>query len=85
MKVVFKYKYLLFGMQHIFFFQDFEQKLKEYNSIQVESEAEIANYYNIRQELEALGKQFRSFITKPQFLIPFLQPGRLIKVLICFL
>lgn len=61
-------------------FLDYEQKLQEYNNIQIEKEAEIANYYNIRQELEALGVQFRTYITKPQYLIPFLQPGRLIKV-----
>lgn len=47
----------------------------------IEKEVEIANYYNIRQELESLGVVFRSYITKPQYLIPFLQPGRLVKVL----
>lgn len=61
-------------------FQDYEQKLLEYNSMTIEKEVEIANYYNIRQELESLGAGFRSYITKPQYLIPFLQPGRLVKV-----
>lgn len=46
----------------------------------IENEVQIANYYNIRQELESLGGQFRTYITKPQYLIPFLQPGRLLKV-----
>lgn len=54
--------------------------------MKVENEVQIANYYNIRQELESLGAQFRMYITKPQYLIPFLQPGRLVKVvdLLCY-
>lgn len=69
----------------MFLFIDYEKKLHQYNSMHIQNEAEIANYYNIRQELESLGIQFRAHITKPQYLIPFLQPGRLVKVFFMFL
>lgn len=56
------------------------KKLEEYNGFVIEDEKQIALYYGIRQQLEALALQFRSFITKSKYLLPFLQPGRLIKV-----
>ncbi|VEN60766.1 unnamed protein product [Callosobruchus maculatus] len=59
---------------------DYMQKLDEYNKMEVENEQQISTYYNIRQELDSLGVKFRTYITKPEYLIPFLQPGRLIKI-----
>lgn len=55
-------------------------KQKEYNSVTVEQEHSIASYCNIRSQLDMLGSQFRSVITRPEYLKPFLQPGRLVKV-----
>lgn len=46
----------------------------------IEKEDAIAVYYDIREELNTLGKEFRSYITKSEYLLPFLQPGRLVKV-----
>lgn len=46
----------------------------------IPNETSISTYYNIRQELNNLGEAFRSFLTQPKYLLPFLQPGRLIKV-----
>ncbi|KAF9421398.1 hypothetical protein HW555_002613 [Spodoptera exigua] len=57
-----------------------KQKQKEYNSLTISDEHSIASYCNIRSQLDLLGAQFRSFITKPEYLKPFLQPGRLVKV-----
>lgn len=56
------------------------EKLDEYNSIQVKNEDKIATYYQIRRELDFLGGQFRTYLTKSQYLVPFMQPGRLIKI-----
>lgn len=42
----------------------------------------ISSYHDIREQLERLSTEFRSFLTKPEYLLPFLQPGRLIKVCI---
>ncbi|KAJ0182390.1 hypothetical protein K1T71_001759 [Dendrolimus kikuchii] len=55
-------------------------KQKEYDSLTVEHEHSIASYCTIRSQLDLLGAQFRSFITRPEYLKPFLQPGRLVKV-----
>ncbi|KAL4716852.1 hypothetical protein ACJJTC_012663 [Scirpophaga incertulas] len=55
-------------------------KQKEYDALTVEHEHSIASYCSIRSQLDILGAQFRAFITQPQYLKPFLQPGRLVKV-----
>lgn len=50
------------------------------NAIKIPNETNIASYYHIREQLDSLGKQFRSFITTPIYLTKFLQPGRMVKV-----
>lgn len=67
-------------MKISFLFSDFQQKLEKFNTFDIKLEDQIASYYNIRHELDSLGIQFRSYITKSEYLIPFLQPGRLLKV-----
>uniref|UniRef100_A0A2A4J3B7 Exosome RNA helicase MTR4 n=1 Tax=Heliothis virescens TaxID=7102 RepID=A0A2A4J3B7_HELVI len=57
-----------------------KSKQKEYNALSVAEEHSIASYCSIRSQLDLLGAQFRSFITKPEYLKPFLQPGRLVKI-----
>jgi ATP-dependent RNA helicase DOB1 len=59
--------------------QDLEMK---YSAVTVEREEQVASYHKIRQQLETLGKELLNFIRKPQYLLPFLQPGRLIKVIV---
>lgn len=60
------------------------EKLKKtedhYNSIIVPNEDQVSSYYKIRQQLDNLSKELLTFIQKPQYLLPFLQPGRLVKV-----
>lgn len=59
-------------------------KVKElyttYNTVNVERYDEISSYHNIREQLDRLSGEFRSFLTQPEYLVPFLQPGRLVKV-----
>lgn len=57
-----------------------EKKQKEYDNFEVPMESSIATYYHIRDQLDKLGKDFRSFLTSPKYLVPFLQSGRLVKV-----
>ena len=52
----------------------------EYNGIVVPNEEQVSSYYKIRQQLDHLSKELLHFIQKPQYLLPFLQPGRLVKV-----
>ncbi|XP_030761641.1 exosome RNA helicase MTR4 [Sitophilus oryzae] len=62
------------------FHQKYLEKLDELNSFDIQQEDQVAAYYDIRQELEALGVQFRTYLTKSNYIIPFMQPGRLIKL-----
>ncbi|XP_001356169.3 exosome RNA helicase MTR4 [Drosophila pseudoobscura] len=57
-----------------------EQKTIELNKLSIKDEHNIASYHHIREQLESHGKQFRQWLTRPQYLLPFLQPGRLVKV-----
>lgn len=52
------------------------------NKMVIKNEHTVGTYHKIRQQLDTLGVQFRSFISMPQHLKPFLQPGRLVKVCI---
>jgi ATP-dependent RNA helicase DOB1 len=46
----------------------------------VPEEESISEYYEIRDQLDELGKDFRTVITHPTYALPFLQPGRLVTV-----
>ncbi|CAE6455913.1 unnamed protein product [Rhizoctonia solani] len=46
----------------------------------VPEEESISEYYEIRNQLDELGKDFRTVITHPTYALPFLQPGRLVTV-----
>jgi ATP-dependent RNA helicase DOB1 len=62
---------------------DLKKLEAEYNSFTIPEEDSVASYYKIRQQLDNLGKELNAFITKPQYILPFLQPGRLVKVCHC--
>ncbi|CAE6461897.1 unnamed protein product [Rhizoctonia solani] len=46
----------------------------------VPEEESISEYYDIRNQLDELGKDLRAVITHPTYALPFLQPGRLVAV-----
>jgi ATP-dependent RNA helicase DOB1 len=46
----------------------------------VPEEESISEYYDIRQQLDELGKDFQAVVTHPTYALPFLQPGRLVTV-----
>ena len=46
----------------------------------IEDEAEVASYFRLRDQLTNLGTEFHSWLVRPQYLVPFLQPGRLVSV-----
>ncbi|XP_041825884.1 exosome RNA helicase MTR4 [Melanotaenia boesemani] len=57
------------------------KKLEEqYHTIEIPSEDGVVTYFKIRQQLAKLGKEIQEFIHKPKYCLPFLQPGRLVKV-----
>lgn len=57
-----------------------QQKQEEYQNYVIQDEASIQSYHHIREQLDLLTKKYMEFYTNPQYLRPFLQPGRLIKV-----
>ncbi|XP_015118558.1 exosome RNA helicase MTR4 [Diachasma alloeum] len=63
---------------------DLYNKVKElqqsYDEIKVGKFTEIACYHDIREQLDKLGEDFRSYLTKPEYIVPFLQPGRMVKI-----
>uniref|UniRef100_A0A3B5QET1 Exosome RNA helicase MTR4 n=1 Tax=Xiphophorus maculatus TaxID=8083 RepID=A0A3B5QET1_XIPMA len=57
------------------------KKLEEqYHTIEIPNEESVITYFKIRQQLAKLGKEIQEFIHKPKYCLPFLQPGRLVKV-----
>ncbi|KAM9329941.1 exosome RNA helicase MTR4 [Gastrophryne carolinensis] len=53
---------------------------EQYNGIQIPNEESVVTYYKIRQQLAKLAKEIEEYIHKPKYCLPFLQPGRLVKV-----
>ncbi|PFH51650.1 hypothetical protein AMATHDRAFT_58791 [Amanita thiersii Skay4041] len=48
--------------------------------ITIPDEPLVAEYYEYRQQLDQMGADFREVVTHPTYALPFLQPGRLVKV-----
>ncbi|GAA5962902.1 hypothetical protein JCM3765_005913 [Sporobolomyces pararoseus] len=49
-------------------------------SIVIPDEDNIADYYDLRQQLDILNKDLRDVLNHPTYALPFLQPGRLVRV-----
>ncbi|KAL8278381.1 hypothetical protein RQP46_009273 [Phenoliferia psychrophenolica] len=50
------------------------------SAIVIPDEESIADYYELRQQLEILNKDLRDVLNHPTYALPFLQPGRLVRV-----
>ncbi|XP_013779377.1 superkiller viralicidic activity 2-like 2 [Limulus polyphemus] len=57
-----------------------KEKQEDLDKLVIPREQEVSTYYKIRQQLANLAKEFQSYITKPLYCVPYLQPGRMIKV-----
>ncbi|XP_008546957.1 exosome RNA helicase MTR4 [Microplitis demolitor] len=59
-------------------------KVKElqqlYDDIVVDKFNQIASYHDIRLQLDRLKVDYRNFITKVEYILKFLQPGRMVKI-----
>ncbi|XP_042868983.1 exosome RNA helicase MTR4-like isoform X2 [Penaeus japonicus] len=53
---------------------------EELSTMVIERESEVESYYKLQQTIENLLKERHSFITRFTYILPFLQPGRLVKV-----
>lgn len=61
-------------------FTEVRNSEEQYNKIVIPNEESVVIYYKIRQQLAKLGKEIEEYIHKPKYCLPFLQPGRLVKV-----
>lgn len=52
----------------------------ERDNIFIEDEAQIREYYDIRQQLESYGKDVKAVTTHPNYCLQYMQPGRLVMV-----
>ncbi|KAD6795497.1 hypothetical protein E3N88_06393 [Mikania micrantha] len=63
---------------------DLERQMKdlqeERDSIYIEEEDSLENYYTLLQQYKSLKKDVRDIIFSPRYCLPFLQPGRLVCV-----
>nr|XP_053634400.1 exosome RNA helicase MTR4-like [Cherax quadricarinatus] len=53
---------------------------KALESVTVPREGEVESYYKIKQTIHNLKNERHAFITRPIYIMPFLQPGRLVYV-----
>lgn len=52
----------------------------ERDSIIIEEEDSLENYYSLLQQFKSLKKDVRDIILSPKYCLPFLQPGRLVSI-----
>ncbi|KAF8649211.1 hypothetical protein AX16_005938 [Volvariella volvacea WC 439] len=60
--------------------QELVKEETERQEIVIPDEDKVAEYYEYRQQLEQMGADFREVVTHPTYSLPFLQPGRIVKV-----
>ncbi|GER54977.1 helicase [Striga asiatica] len=53
---------------------------KERDSIIIEEEDSLDNYYSLLQQYKSLKKDIRDIVNSPKYCLPFLQPGRLVSI-----
>ncbi|KAJ3090361.1 ATP-dependent RNA helicase mtr4 [Quaeritorhiza haematococci] len=51
-----------------------------HDNIEIPNESEVSEYYELRMQLEQYKDDIRDVINQPTFSLPFLQPGRLVKI-----
>ncbi|XP_019862993.1 PREDICTED: superkiller viralicidic activity 2-like 2, partial [Amphimedon queenslandica] len=65
---------------------DLEEKVKvlekKRDALVIEDEDNVTSYYKMRDHISKLSMQMQRFIVKPTYCIPFMQPGRLVNVIV---
>ncbi|CAL1717435.1 unnamed protein product [Somion occarium] len=60
--------------------EDLRREEETARSIVILDEPLVAEYYGYRQQLDQMASDFKDVITHPTYSVPFLNPGRLVKV-----
>lgn len=53
---------------------------EERESIVIEEESSLKDYFNLLEQHRALNKEIRDIVLSPRHCLPFLQPGRLVSL-----
>lgn len=61
-------------------FAGLEALREELAKIVVDESTGIDSYYQMKQQLDSLREEQWSIIQMPKYIVPFMQPGRLIRV-----
>jgi ATP-dependent RNA helicase DOB1 len=80
MKVKKKYLLIESSKQKMNFHLELKICEEQYESIKIENEEEVARYYKLKKKLELVQEQMSLMMNEPKYLLPFLQPGRLVTV-----
>ncbi|TBU58286.1 antiviral helicase [Dichomitus squalens] len=59
---------------------ELEKEEEKKAAMTIPDEELVASYYDLRQQLDQMASDFREVITHPNYSLPYLQPGRLVKV-----
>lgn len=83
-KPEFMLEHCFFQFQHSASVHSLEKELLELEQrraeMVIEDEMDIKEYYDLRESLKGYTKEMKAVITHPQYLLKFLQSGRLVKV-----
>ena len=71
---------LEFLADHFLFLLEMRDLEKKVSEMHISNEEEVSSYHRLREQLHELGKQFQTWLVKPQFAVPFMQPGRLVSI-----
>lgn len=52
----------------------------ECDAVQVDEEDRVASYLELQQQLTQARRDSRAVVNQPRYILPFLQPGRLVNV-----
>lgn len=55
--------------------------IRERDSIVIEEEDSLKDYYNLLQQYNSLKKDVHDIVFSPKYCLPYLQPGRLVSLL----
>ncbi|CAG0888197.1 unnamed protein product, partial [Darwinula stevensoni] len=73
-----------YQFQHYQAIPDLKLQVKKleacYNSITVPDENHVSSYHQMEDTLRSLMNNFHEYITKPKYLVPFLQAGRMVHI-----
>ncbi|XP_049848810.1 exosome RNA helicase MTR4-like [Schistocerca gregaria] len=57
-----------------------EELERQYREIQIENEEMLSQFYQLNQQASIIREYINQKITQPDYILPFLQPGRLVRV-----